>query len=83
MFWTQRQLRLVLGEGKYSEFGSVRVDVSLTWLYLRICPGRYLAQNSLWLFVASTLHAFHIEPILDEAGYPVDIVPGMSDEIVS
>jgi hypothetical protein len=38
----------------------------------RICPGLHLADSSLFLYVASILHAFIIEKALDELGEPVE-----------
>ncbi|KAI0643153.1 CyP450 monooxygenase [Trametes meyenii] len=37
----------------------------------RICPGRYFAQSSLFIAVASVLHTFDVSLQLDEAGHPV------------
>ncbi|PBK95476.1 cytochrome P450 [Armillaria gallica] len=37
----------------------------------RICPGRFLAENSLWLHVATTLACFNISPIIGSDGRPV------------
>lgn len=37
----------------------------------RICPGRFLAENSLWLHVATTLACFSISPIIGSDGKPV------------
>ncbi|KAI0643186.1 cytochrome P450 [Trametes meyenii] len=39
----------------------------------RICPGRYFADEALYLDVASVLHIFNIEPPLDAQGMPVKI----------
>jgi cytochrome P450 len=39
----------------------------------RICPGRFLAENSLWLHVATTLACFDVRRAIDEAGK--EIVP--------
>jgi hypothetical protein len=47
-----------------------------------ICAGRYLAENGLWLTIASFLHTFVVEPALDSEGKeidaPVDIHPGFA-----
>ncbi|PAV17223.1 cytochrome P450 [Pyrrhoderma noxium] len=37
----------------------------------RICPGRFLANNSLFLIIASTLAAFNIEKAMDGNGEPI------------
>ncbi|KAK0480275.1 cytochrome P450 [Armillaria novae-zelandiae] len=34
----------------------------------RICPGRFLAENSLWLHVATTLQCFNILPVIGPDG---------------
>ncbi|THH04413.1 hypothetical protein EW146_g10185 [Bondarzewia mesenterica] len=39
----------------------------------RICPGRFLSDNSMYSVVASVLYAFTIAPPLDEAGKPVQM----------
>nr|BED43016.1 cytochrome P450 monooxygenase [Trametes versicolor] len=39
----------------------------------RVCPGRHLADASLFLTCASTLHAFSISPPLDDNGKPVKL----------
>ncbi|RPD61609.1 cytochrome P450 [Lentinus tigrinus ALCF2SS1-6] len=49
----------------------------------KICPGRYIAEASLFINVASVLHTFDIAPPLDEHGRPVKIVPGMTDGLLS
>ncbi|KAK4161793.1 Fumitremorgin C synthase [Cladorrhinum sp. PSN259] len=40
----------------------------------RICPGRHVARNSLWIAVARLLWAFEIKPGLDDEGKLVTIV---------
>lgn len=37
----------------------------------RICPGRFMAENQLWLQVAMFLQCFSIEPSMDDYGIPV------------
>ncbi|KAI0796042.1 cytochrome P450 [Abortiporus biennis] len=39
----------------------------------RVCPGQYLADNSLWIAAASILTVFDIVPVQDEKGH--DIIP--------
>lgn len=36
-----------------------------------MCPGRNLAEGTLWLAIASILAAFNITPELDKAGLPI------------
>ncbi|EKM47974.1 uncharacterized protein PHACADRAFT_215005 [Phanerochaete carnosa HHB-10118-sp] len=38
----------------------------------RICPGRFMAYQSIWLTLASFLCAFRIERAKDERGVPID-----------
>ncbi|RDX53493.1 cytochrome P450 [Lentinus brumalis] len=49
----------------------------------RICPGRYYADATLFLFVASVLHAFCISPPLDGEGKKVRIQPRATAGLVS
>ncbi|CAL1701255.1 unnamed protein product [Somion occarium] len=39
----------------------------------RICPGRFLSNDSLFIVVASTLHCFNIEAACDKDGKPADL----------
>ncbi|KAJ7149461.1 cytochrome P450 [Mycena crocata] len=41
----------------------------------RACPGRLLAENSLFIFVASILTTFNITKALDSAGNVIPVVP--------
>lgn len=41
--------------------------------YLRICPGRYFAMDTLWLSMASILSVYTIGKPVDESGGKVDI----------
>lgn len=50
--------------------GYLNVYANLTY---RVCPGRHLADASLFLTCASTLHAFNISPPLDASGNPVKL----------
>ena len=59
---------------------------SLTYFVLsqsRICPGRYFADDSLFLNVACVLHVFDIEPPLDDNGNPIRIEPRVTDGFLS
>lgn len=40
----------------------------------RICPGMHLADATMFLYIASILHAFRIEKAVDEKGEPMDPV---------
>ena len=41
----------------------------------RSCPGRHLAEASLWIVIANVLALFDIEPVKDEHGH--ELVPEM------
>ena len=47
----------------------------------RICPGRYMARDAVWIAIASILATFEIRKALDEKGNDVepldDCVPGV------
>ncbi|KAI0715646.1 O-methylsterigmatocystin oxidoreductase [Cerioporus squamosus] len=49
----------------------------------RICPGRYFANDSLFLIIASVLHMFDISPPVDEHGQAVRVEPQMTDGFLS
>ncbi|EJF57201.1 cytochrome P450 [Dichomitus squalens LYAD-421 SS1] len=48
----------------------------------RICPGRYFAENGLFINVASVLHVFDITPPVDDQGNVIDIVPQVTDGLL-
>ncbi|KAF5327811.1 hypothetical protein D9619_004578 [Psilocybe cf. subviscida] len=58
-------------------------EVSAFGFGRRICPGRYLSDNTLWSIVASTLHAFNITPALDEKGVPIPLSKNMTSGLIS
>lgn len=37
----------------------------------RICPGRYMAYESMWMTMTSVLAVFNIEPTRDAKGNPI------------
>ncbi|KAK0662076.1 putative cytochrome P450 E-class, group I [Cercophora samala] len=49
----------------------------------RICPGRHVARNSLWIAVARLLWAFDIKPELNDVGDPVDVDTKGTDGLVT
>ena len=49
----------------------------------RICPGRHVARNSLWIAVARLLWAFDIQPELTSAGEPVPVDTKGTDGLVT
>ncbi|KAM5536626.1 hypothetical protein V8D89_009721 [Ganoderma adspersum] len=48
----------------------------------RICPGRYFAENGLFINVASALHVFDITPPVDENGEAIKITPQTTDGLL-
>lgn len=55
----------------------------MTYSNRRICPGRYFAQDGLFINLASILHVFDITPPLDEHGNPIKVGYRMSDGLLS
>lgn len=49
----------------------------------RICPGRHLATNSLWIMVATMLATLDISKAKDEDGHEITPPPEMSTGVVS
>ncbi|KAL4247164.1 cytochrome P450 family protein [Abortiporus biennis] len=53
---------------------TVRDPMTLAFGYgRRICPGRFFSNKAMFLFIASTLQVFNIEPAKDANGNPVDL----------
>ena len=49
----------------------------------RICPGRYLADDSLYITISRLLAAFNITRVLDQNGKPLDIEIRMTPGVIS
>lgn len=49
----------------------------------RVCPGRYLAENSVFIIVAGLLAAFDISPEIDDQGRTCPLQPQFSSGLVS
>jgi hypothetical protein len=51
----------------------------------RVCPGRFVGENSVWLAIASFLAAFSLEPAIDATGAPIDpkleVLPGFASYV--
>lgn len=63
---------IVFGFGRrYVAFYPPRKDYR--YLRYRICPGKYMAQNSLFIAIASILHAFEIDRAVDHTGAEIPI----------
>ena len=48
----------------------------------RICPGRHLAEQSLFAVIASVLSVFSITLPLDEQGNPVPLTGEMNNALI-
>ncbi|KAL0570132.1 hypothetical protein V5O48_011837 [Marasmius crinis-equi] len=53
---------IAFGFGRRLVFPPVALMSWLTFGNLRLCPGLYLAENSVWLFIATALTVFDIRP---------------------
>lgn len=49
----------------------------------RICPGRYLADTSLFMTVASVLHSFNVEAAKGSDGKPLSVDVEMTSGMIS
>jgi cytochrome P450 len=49
----------------------------------RICPGRFFSDAGLFSTVSHILTVFDIKPGLDENGNEVEIIPSMTDGLLS
>lgn len=45
----------------------------------RICPGRFLSDNSMFILMAHILAVYNIEPALDQNGNEIPIKPQMTN----
>ena len=45
----------------------------LVILVNRICPGRYMAEATLWISIAVLLSVFDLSSAVDENGKPIDV----------
>ena len=52
-------------------------------LTIRLCPGRYYADASLFINVAMVLHVFDISPPLDKDGKAMNVNPQMTNGLLS
>ncbi|KAI0946163.1 hypothetical protein AcV7_010207 [Taiwanofungus camphoratus] len=60
-----------LGDGNVSKSPDNQFAHSST--ALRICPGRWLAIDAVWITVATVAASFNISRWLDEKGNPIDL----------
>lgn len=66
---TQTLLPLVSEDGEHK---TLQRHLTVDQNVYSICPGRYLAINSAWLAIASTLWAFRISKVLDSTGNEIE-----------
>lgn len=50
---------------------------------IRMCPGRHMAFNSLFIAVASVLSMFEIKKPLDKNGHPITVADEVTSEFAS
>lgn len=62
---------------------SLRFNANFLTLSPSICPGRHLAEQSLFIIVASVLSAFSITPLIDEHGKPVPCKSEMTSGVLA
>ena len=58
-------------------------SAQLIAFHIRICPGRYLADAIMFLYIASILYTFNVTPPVDENGNPIRIEPRATTGISS
>ena len=49
----------------------------------RVCPGRFFAENSLFILICHILTVYDIQPGLGDDGEELEIKPEMTDGLVS
>jgi len=49
----------------------------------RICPGRFLAENTLFIFICHIMTVYDIRPGLGDDGKELEIKPEMTDGLLS
>lgn len=69
-------LHLVSEGGRFYEVMCLTKQVFTAY---RVCPGRFFAENALFLFIASFLHILKVAPPLDEQGNPIQLQAKMTN----
>jgi cytochrome P450 len=49
----------------------------------RICPGRFLSEDSMFIIISHILTVFDVRPALDEEGNEIKIEPRMTGSVLS
>ena len=73
---------LAFGFGRYFYASCIHEIASLTLHARRICPGRYTADSSIWIAMASILSAFKITKARNERGEEIDFEPTFSHGVI-
>jgi hypothetical protein len=68
----QELLHLALGDGEYLSFVKMH---ALNSVYISVCPGKDVAENTVWVALTSIFYAFKVTPARDENGteIPIDL----------
>jgi hypothetical protein len=74
-----RSLRLASGDGEWTERNVTYLYYKKLTLENRICPGRHLADKSIWIVVATILSTLSISKAKDEKGQ--EITPEIAFEV--
>ncbi|PFH46818.1 hypothetical protein AMATHDRAFT_198914 [Amanita thiersii Skay4041] len=69
-----------LKEGKFSMDGILDPHTIAFGFGRRICPGRFLADEWLYISIASVLSTYNILPPLDEHGHPSEVTAGVTGQ---
>jgi hypothetical protein len=79
--WTQTLWFLVLDAGR---FRFQRSTTYISWvIFLRICPGRHLADNLLYSVVSCLLAVYDINPPVDDKGNSIKLEADFTSEFLS
>ena len=70
-------------EGRSHSEPVVETSIQLNTLLPRLCPGRHMANATLFIFIASILHAFTITGPIGEDDAPAKMEYKATDTMVS
>lgn len=70
------------GGGKFIIAPSFSAPHLTLWPSVRVCPGKDLAENSLWATIASVFYAFKITPAVDGNGQEIPILREYNEHAV-
>lgn len=75
-------LCLVLEEGQENHLPQMFFETQLSLFGFRICPGRHLAINSVWMAVVSVLATFNFSKAKDAQGNEITVEPLFRDGLL-